>query len=104
MPSRAARCCLRCGQPSRGARGDGCRQPRKSIAKRGYGRSWRRARREYLAEHPLCAECDRDGRTTEATIVDHVIPHRGDPELFWDRTNWQSLCKPHHDAKTGEGG
>lgn len=32
--------------------------------------------------------------------VDHIIPHKGDPELFWDQDNWQSLCKPHHDRKT----
>lgn len=33
-----------------------------------------------------------------ATVVDHVKPHRGDLELFLDRTNLQSLCKPCHDA------
>ena len=26
--------------------------------------------------------------------------HRGDQELFWDMTNWQSLCKGCHDQKT----
>ncbi|WP_256371941.1 hypothetical protein [Roseivivax sp. THAF197b] len=31
-------------------------------------------------------------------MVDHVIPHRGDMQLFWDRTNWQALCAHHHNA------
>lgn len=35
-----------------------------------------------------------------ATIVDHKVPHKGDKALFWDSTNWQSLCKPCHDRKT----
>jgi 5-methylcytosine-specific restriction protein A len=33
-------------------------------------------------------------------VVDHVVPHRGDAILFWDRANWQSMCKPCHDTKT----
>jgi 5-methylcytosine-specific restriction protein A len=36
----------------------------------------------------------------QATVVDHKIPHKGDMKLFWDRSNWQSLCKCHHDIKT----
>ena len=35
-----------------------------------------------------------------AVIVDHIKPHRGDKVLFWDRNNWQPLCKMHHDRKT----
>jgi len=41
--------------------------------------------------------CIKDGRITPATVVDHIIPHRGDQKLFWDTANWQALCKPHHD-------
>ena len=33
-----------------------------------------------------------------ASVVDHIIPHRGDESLFWDQTNWQSLCKQCHDS------
>ena len=32
--------------------------------------------------------------------LDHIIPHRGDRRLFWDRNNWQALCKSCHDSKT----
>lgn len=33
-----------------------------------------------------------------ATVVDHIKPHKGDSQLFWDQDNWQSLCKTHHDS------
>jgi 5-methylcytosine-specific restriction endonuclease McrA len=29
--------------------------------------------------------------------VDHVTPHKGDLALFFNRENWQSLCKRCHD-------
>jgi len=43
--------------------------------------------------------CERDGRVQGASVVDHRIPHKGDPVLFWDESNWQSLCKSHHDSQ-----
>lgn len=76
---------------------------RGSAASRGYDSRWRRARRAFLQAHPLCAECLRNGRYTAATVVDHIIPHRGDMNLFWDERNWQSLCRDCHDEKTGSG-
>lgn len=30
-------------------------------------------------------------------VVDHVIAHKGDQRLFWDRSNWQVLCPDDHD-------
>ena len=73
---------------------------RGSPASRGYDSRWRKARALFLSQHPLCAACEGKGRITPAQVVDHVIPHRGDKQLFWDRDNWQALCKPCHDAKT----
>ena len=69
---------------------------RPSAAKRGYDRQWRKARRAYLARHPLCVRCKATGRTVTASEVDHIVPHRGDRKLFWDLTNWQPLCKSCH--------
>lgn len=69
-----------------------------------YGYRWQRARERYLRAFPLCRQCDADGNgPTAATVVDHIEPHRGDTRLFWLTANWQSLCKPCHDAKTGRG-
>lgn len=61
---------------------------------------WQRLRKRFLLEHPLCVECERLGRITPATVVDHIKPHEGNPEMFWDEDNVQSLCKPCHDSKT----
>ena len=33
-----------------------------------------------------------------ACVVDHVTPHRGNEDLFFDYHNTQSLCKAHHDS------
>ena len=67
-----------------------------SAARRGYDRRWRNARATYLRTHPLCVMCEAAGRVTEATVVDHIVPHKGDSALFWDRKNWQPLCDHHH--------
>lgn len=77
------------------------RGDRASSSKRGYNRQWQKARARYLKAHPLCVQCMKEGRAVTATVVDHVKPHRGDPVLFWDEKNWQSLCKPCHDKRHG---
>lgn len=75
-------------------------QQRGSAAQRGYDARWRKFRRYYLNRHPLCVRCQGKGGLTPATIVDHIVPHRGDYRLMWDTDNWQSLCKQCHDIKT----
>lgn len=73
----------------------------RSASSRGYNRQWQRVSRQFLVSHPLCAKCLERGIYTKATVVDHIVPHRGDQKLFWDPANWQALCKPCHDHKTG---
>jgi len=71
---------------------------RGSARQRGYTSAWQKARVAYLAQHPLCVFCERDGRVTAAVVVDHVEAHHGDHEMFWEPDNWQPLCKWHHDS------
>lgn len=72
---------------------------RGSSTERGYGSRWRKARAAYLTKHPLCVMCEAQGRVTAATVVDHIVPHRGDSALFWDSANnWQALCAPCHNG------
>jgi 5-methylcytosine-specific restriction protein A len=71
---------------------------RRTAAQRGYGSRWQKARESYLQSHPLCSFHQARGQVVLATVVDHKIPHKGDQLLFWDRDNWQSLCKPCHDS------
>ena len=42
--------------------------------------------------------CEKRGRVTAATLVDHIEPHRGDMTVFWDRANWQPLCTTCHSS------
>lgn len=76
---------------------EGCRP---TATQRGYNSRWRKVRKIFLTEHPLCVECERQGKYVQATVVDHIIPHKGDQALFWDENNWQPLCKRCHDRKT----
>jgi 5-methylcytosine-specific restriction protein A len=69
-----------------------------SSTKRGYGYKWQQARDGFLKKHPICVMCEQEGKITAATTVDHKVAHRGDMVLFWDSTNWQSLCTPHHSS------
>jgi 5-methylcytosine-specific restriction enzyme A len=68
----------------------------KSPVKKLYGYKWQQAREGYLRKHPLCTDHMKRGQYVQATVVDHIIPHRGDMQLFWDKDNWQSLCEPCH--------
>lgn len=69
---------------------------------------WRKARLAYLQANPLCVQCAKENRVTQANVVDHIVPHRGDRRLFWDKKNWQALCDYRspfdcHGHKTGAG-
>ena len=69
-------------------------QRRPSASARGYDSKWQLARAEFLRLHPLCRHCNE----APATVVHHIIPHRGDLSLFWKRSNWMPVCKPCHDG------
>ena len=69
-----------------------------------YNARWRRERSAYLMSHPLCAHCLAVGRVTAAVILDHVIPHKGNVKLFWDKSNRQGLCAKCHNVKTYQEG
>jgi cytochrome c553 len=38
------------------------------------------------------------GRTTPATAVDHLYPHRGNRTIFWLRQLWVSSCSNCHNS------
>ncbi|MFG1301913.1 HNH endonuclease signature motif containing protein [Xanthobacter sp. V3C-3] len=99
MPVRAPRICG-CGLKVASGEYCPCERRRKAAAdarrpsarERGYSSKWDAERAAYLKTHPECVRCPRP-----ATVVDHIQPHRGDHRLFWDRSNWQALCRPCHD-------
>ena len=75
------------------------RAGKSGSAARGYGYAWQQYRVGYLSRSPLCVMCQADGRITSATVVDHIVPHRGDERLFWDESNHQGLCAPCHSSR-----
>lgn len=58
-------------------------------------RRWKRLSRAFLAEYPVCFVCG-----AKAEIADHIQPHRGNIELFFDESNLQPMCWRCHSRKT----
>jgi len=81
-------------------RGESTGDRRPSACARGYGRRWQKYRAAFLKINPLCRPCDKNGELAAATIVDHIKPHKGNYDLFWDPANHQPICKRCHDKKT----
>lgn len=72
-----------------------------SPSKRGYTYSWQKESKAFLGlpENLYCS-C---GCGKVSMCVDHIIPHRGDAVLFWDKANWQGMAYDCHNAKTLKG-
>lgn len=72
---------------------------RRDVPWRGWYKTarWQRRREDQLKASPLCAMCEREGLVVPATVADHVVPHRGNPDLFWSG-ELQSLCASHHNG------
>lgn len=72
------------------------RSPERMDSHRWYGtRRWRRRAKAQLYAEPLCVQCAAAGLLEPANVADHVLPHNGDPDLFW-YGELQSLCTAHH--------
>jgi 5-methylcytosine-specific restriction endonuclease McrA len=84
--------CVDCGKPTiHGPRCSTCEAT--NPTPHGYGHTWTKLRRAYLAAHPACAKCGAPARQ-----VDHVIPLRDGGTHAWG--NLQSLCLRCHAAKS----
>lgn len=72
-------------------------EQRGTVTERGYGHAWRKVRAAWLRSHPWCAECERQGLLTRATVLDHVRPKSmGGKD---DDGNYQSMCESCHNTK-----
>jgi hypothetical protein len=84
----------------RRSRGSNVRRPETEVYQHLYlTKAWRTLRAQQLEREPWCAECAKDGRKSEASIADHLVPHKGNRRLFF-RGKLQSLCIIHHNEKT----
>ena len=75
---------------------------RGTAQERGYNVRWQKASKMYLREHPICEckDCIAKHRLKTANVVHHIIPHRGNYDLFWDVSNWMAMNKQCHDKHT----
>lgn len=66
---------------------------------------WKKFRLWFLAqpENALCVECKDKGLVVPATQLDHIKPRKEYPELTWELSNLQGLCRECHGAKTARG-
>ena len=108
MPFAAKVQCKGCGKPVVSGYCAACRaqgkgsERRPSSNTRLYGYRWQRESKLFLLDHPLCVEYPKGTHgqvVVLAECVDHVIPHKGNLRLFWDKRNWQPLCIPCNSRK-----
>jgi 5-methylcytosine-specific restriction protein A len=104
MPNAPLRRC-RCGAVVTGPC-RGCAAKRRPQSPHGWrndvtrlrGHKLQVARAALFRRQPLCVMCLAEGRTTAATIRDHIIPlAEGGAEC---ESNTQGLCQAHSDTKT----
>lgn len=59
-------------------------------------KEWQELRWEVLVDAVFtCKRCGHVGQSRDL-VADHVMPHRGDRDLFFDRGNLQCLCATCH--------
>lgn len=63
--------------------------------------AWRKLRKLALQrDHYLCQQCLREGKTTRATEVHHIVEVEADPSLSLSLGNLMSLCwRCHEETK-----
>jgi 5-methylcytosine-specific restriction protein A len=59
---------------------------------------WRRLRKKILKEQPNCSRCG----STENLQVHHIIPPRGNEDLFYDESNLTTICATCHRVITNQ--
>ena len=75
---------------------------RSPETKKRYGTLWRKIRAQYVAAHPFCEECMKQGIATLTEEVHHIIPlSKGGTH---DPSNLMALCKSCHSRITAQMG
>ena len=64
--------------------------------------AWRQFSISFRRSNPICKYCNIHGKSKLCQQVDHIIPHNGDPDIFWMDDNYQALCASCHGYKRTE--
>lgn len=60
---------------------------------------WRKLRKMFIQQNPLCVWCVEEGKTMAGDVVDHITPIKeGGSETDWN--NLQTMCHHHHNQKS----
>ena len=51
-------------------------------------KEWKKKSAVFRKRNPICANC----KSTDNLTVDHILPISKYPELFWEQSNWRTLC------------
>lgn len=67
-------------------------------------RRWRKLREEIWARDAYTCQktgvlCIGKYPAANSPVADHIIPHRGDEAMFWDKSNLQTVSKAYHDSQ-----
>ncbi len=91
-------------KPRVGARHDGAAPRRSRLSGLYSSAKWRRLRERILERDGWV--CQQTGTllvgiypAPDCPVVDHIVPHRGDEDLFWDESNLQAVSKGWHDRE-----
>lgn len=100
LPPRFSSLAPRIGALSRGAKRDRSAAPWRSWYST---KRWSELRLKVLERDGYICQrsgvvCSGVSPEPNSPVVNHRIPHRGDPALFWDETNLETVTKQVHDT------
>lgn len=87
-------------EAKRAAKKRAYQRSRPTTTEQGYGSKWRRKSLAYRRIHPLCEECEADGKVVLAVMVHHKQAVK-DGGVILDDDNLQSLCNDCHEKIEG---
>ena len=95
-----------CSSAAHGVRREQGRQRYTSTPWRAWYKTaqWQRLREEvFVRDAYICQRtgqlCNGRGNEPYAPVANHKKPHRGDPVLFWDINNIETVTKAVHDGR-----
>lgn len=62
-----------------------------------YSKEWINYRFRFLHHNPNCYCC-----VNKSSVVDHIVAHKGNLDLFWNITNFIPLCNICHNTITAK--
>ncbi|WP_408871499.1 HNH endonuclease [Gluconobacter cerinus] len=67
----------------------------RTVNKQQYDHKWREVSKTFRKNNPFCVECLKSGvYNSQHLHVDHIVPLVEKPELKYELSNLQVLCRP----------